>query len=58
LVATSPDDPRRVSAKIVNSISWGLRRSRGMHGFIAKNAAKSEPLCEMSARLLRARYSA
>jgi hypothetical protein len=29
LVATPPDDPRRVRAKIVNSISWGLRRSRG-----------------------------
>src|SRR5437899_8294915 len=28
LVATPPDDPRRVRAKIVNSISWGLRRSR------------------------------
>src|SRR5437588_8745599 len=27
LVATPPDDPRRVRAKIVNSISWGLRRS-------------------------------
>src|SRR5437879_3436795 len=28
LVATPPDDPRRGRAKIVNSISWGLRRSR------------------------------
>src|SRR5215510_4084446 len=27
LVATPPDGPRRVRAKIVNSISWGLRRS-------------------------------
>src|SRR5919197_4891971 len=27
LVATPPDGPRRVGAKIVNSISWGLRRS-------------------------------
>src|SRR5438105_14011245 len=27
LVATSPDGPRRVRAKMVNSISWGLRRS-------------------------------
>src|SRR5262245_9893889 len=28
LVATPPDGPRRVRAKIVNSTSWGLRRSR------------------------------
>src|SRR5438105_1757305 len=27
LVATPPDAPRRVRAKIVNSMSWGLRRS-------------------------------
>src|SRR4029450_4633735 len=27
LVATPPDGPRRGRAKIVNSISWGLRRS-------------------------------
>src|SRR5215471_921876 len=27
LVATPPDGPRRVRAKIVNSRSWGLRRS-------------------------------
>src|SRR5215813_12493991 len=27
LVATPPDGPRRVSAKVVNSITWGLRRS-------------------------------
>src|SRR5215471_4694404 len=30
LVATPPDGPRRVSAKVVNSITWGLRRSRGI----------------------------
>src|SRR4029434_7253795 len=28
LVATPPDGPRRGRAKIVNSISWGLRRSQ------------------------------
>src|SRR5215831_8405958 len=28
LVATPPDGSRRVGAKIVNSIGWGLRRSR------------------------------
>src|SRR5215831_3668940 len=28
LVATPPDGPRRVSAKVVNSITWGLRRSQ------------------------------
>jgi hypothetical protein len=28
VVATPPDGPRRVGAKIVNSISCGLRRSR------------------------------
>src|ERR687888_201773 len=27
LVATPPDGPRRVRAKVVNSITWGLRRS-------------------------------
>src|SRR5215510_11860250 len=31
LVATPPDGPRRVRAKIVNSISWGLRRSQNAH---------------------------
>src|SRR2546425_8978414 len=35
LVATPPDDPRRVRAKIVNSISWGLRRSRKTDCFLA-----------------------
>src|SRR2546429_8746117 len=31
LVATPPDGPRRVRAKVVNSISWGLRRSRHIY---------------------------
>src|SRR5215813_7490080 len=32
LVATPPDGPRRVSAQVVNSITWGLRRSRFLYG--------------------------
>src|SRR5215813_10788365 len=34
LVATPPDGPRRVRAKIVHSISWGLRRSRFSPSFL------------------------
>src|SRR5437870_11459385 len=36
LVATPPDDPRRVRAKIVNSISWGLRRSQTVARLISR----------------------
>src|SRR5262245_40522328 len=37
LVATPPDGPRRVRAKIVNSISWGLRRSRFFDDWIKES---------------------
>jgi hypothetical protein len=46
LVATPPDGPRRVRAKIVNSISWGLRRSHD--GILLANSKVPifvEPTC-------------
>src|SRR5207302_9289263 len=41
LVATPPDDPRRVRAKIVNSISWGLRRSQENLPFVDRMRLKN-----------------
>src|SRR4029450_5774370 len=44
LVATPPDAPRRVRAKIVNSISWGLRRSLDKSARFLRRALKSQTL--------------
>src|SRR5215471_10118914 len=38
LVATPPNDSRRVRTKIVNSRSWGLRRSRETIAFCQYNS--------------------
>src|SRR5437763_10980285 len=46
LVATPPDAPRRVRAKMVNSMSWGLRRSPLRHrarGENARHSSEREP---------------
>src|SRR5262245_35122847 len=45
LVTTPPDGPRRVRAKIVNSISWDLRRSPNIYFQDTPRACQKRRYC-------------